>query len=135
MRPIIVALLSSFFFAFSNIATKRGLAGMDHFSGLLVNLTMNAGLLWCYLALFSHGIEIWVRVNLIFACVGLLVPVVARSFAFQGIERLGASVASTASSAAPLFAIVFAVFFLRELPTALNLAGALAIVSGIVCLS
>lgn len=135
MRPIVLALLSSFFFAFSNIVTKRGLARMDHFTGLLVNLTTNAGLLWCYLAVFAHEIEIWVRVNLIFAGVGLLVPIVARSFAFQGIERLGASVASTAGSAAPLFAIVFAVFFLQELPTPTNLLGALAIVSGIVCLS
>jgi len=135
MRPIVLALLSSFFFACSNIVTKRGLARMDHFTGLLVNLNTNAGLLWCYLAVFGHEIEIWVRVNLIFAGVGLFVPVVARSFAFQGIERLGASVASTAGSAAPLFAIVFAVFFLGELPTLTNLLGALAIVSGIVCLS
>ena len=135
MRPVVLALLSSFFFAFSIIVAQRGMARMDHFTGLLVNLTTNAGLLWCYLALFSHGIELWVRVNLIFAGVGLLVPVVARFFSFQGIERLGASITSTVGSASPLFAIVFAVFFLGELPTPLNLLGALAIVSGIVCLS
>mgnify|MGYP001586357707 FL=1 len=135
MRPIVLALLSSVFFAFSIITAQRGLARMDHFTGLLVNLTANAGLLWCYLAVFSQGIELWLRINLIFAGVGLLVPVVARFFSFQGIERLGASITSTTGSAAPLFAIVFAVFFLGELPTPLNLLGALAIVAGIVCLS
>jgi drug/metabolite transporter (DMT)-like permease len=135
MLPIVLALLASFFFAFSNIVAKRGLARMDYFTGLLINLITNASLLWCYLLVSSDSIQIWVRVNLIFAGVGLFVPSVARFFMFQGIERLGASITSTAGSSSPLFAIVFAVFFLKELPTPTNLLGALAIVAGIVCLS
>jgi drug/metabolite transporter (DMT)-like permease len=135
MLPFVLALFSAFFFALSNIVAKRGLGRMDHFTGLLVNLVTNASMLWCYLLLSADTIELWVRANLIFAGVGLLVPAVARFFMFQGLERLGASISSIAGSSTPLFAIVFAAFFLRELPTPVNLLGALAIVAGLVCLS
>jgi drug/metabolite transporter (DMT)-like permease len=135
MLSIVLALFSSFFFAFSNIVAKRGLARMDYFTGLLVNLVANASLLWCYLLISSDRIELWVRANLIFVGVGLLVPVVARFFMFQGIVRLGASISSIAGSSTPLFAIVFAVFFLKELPTSVNLLGALSIVAGLAFLS
>jgi len=135
MLPIVLSLLSSVCFAFGNVVMTRGLSGLDHFTGLVVNLTTNAVLLWLYLAASSAPIELWVPVNLLFAGVGLLVPGVSRLCVIRGIQRMGASVSSTAAGAAPLFAIVLALFFLNERPTPTNLVGALLIVGGIVLIS
>ena len=135
MLPVLLSLLSAVCFAFGNVVMQRGLSGLDHFTGLLVNLTINSVLLWLYLAASSAPIELWVPVNLVFAGVGLLVPGVSRLCVIHGIQRMGASVTSTATSAAPLFAIVFALFFLNERPTPTNLVGALLIVGGIVLIS
>src|SRR6185312_4606209 len=73
--------------------------------------------------------------NLIFVLVGVFVPGVARFFIFRGMERLGASITACLTNSTPLFATLFAVFFLRERPTATNLLGTFAIVCGIVALS
>ncbi len=135
MLPVLLSLLSSVCFAFGNVVMQRGLSRLDHFTGLLVNLTTNAGLLWLYLAASSNRIELWVPVNLVFAGIGLLVPGVSRLCVIRGIERMGASVTATATSASPLFAIVFALFFLNERPTPTNVGGALLIVAGIVLIS
>lgn len=135
MLSVILALISSVFFAFANVAMQLGLLGMDHFTGLLVNLTTNSSLLWCYLALRSDRIVLATPVNLVFAGVGLLVPAVSRLCVIHGIGRLGTSITSAVVSCSPLFAIGFAVFFLKELPTLLNLVGALSIIVGIVLVS
>jgi len=135
MRSIVLALLGSLCFAFSNVAIHRGLQGTDYFTGLLVNLASNAVLLWIFLAFTSERAEIWVPVNFIFLGVGLVVPGLARYFIFKGMERLGSSISSVLLNSAPLFAILFALFFLEEIPTLTNLAGALFIVGGIVSLS
>lgn len=50
-------------------------------------------------------------------------------------ERLGASISSCLTNSGPLFAIVIAISFLGEQPTATNVLGAMSIVGGIVTLS
>ncbi len=132
MLSVLLSLLSAACFALGNVVMKRGLSGLDQFTGLLVNLTTSAVLLWLYHAGSSTRIELWVPVNLVYAGIGLLVPGVSRLCVIRGIERMGASVTSTATSATPLFAIVFALFFLDERPTLINLVGALLIVGGVV---
>jgi drug/metabolite transporter (DMT)-like permease len=59
----------------------------------------------------------------------------ARFFIFKGMDRLGATISSCLTNAAPLFAIVMAILFLGEHPTITNILGALSIVSGIIALS
>lgn len=135
MLSILLALVSSLAFAMSTITINRGLAGMDYMSGLVVNLVTNALLLWLVVAVFSLADELWVSGNVIFVVAGLLVPGLARLFLFKGMERVGASIASTMLNASPLCAIVFAFFFLAERPTLTNLTGALFVVAGIAFLS
>lgn len=135
MLSIVVALLGSICFALSTIAISRGLLGMDYFTGLLVNLGTNTVLLWFFLAIFSQGVDLWIPANLIFVGAGLLVPGLARFVIFRGMERLGASISSSLTNITPLFAILFAFFFLDERPTLTNLLGAFAIVAGVVFLS
>jgi drug/metabolite transporter (DMT)-like permease len=98
-------------------------------------LGVNAFFLWIYLWAFSDRLDLLLPVNLVFVAVGIFVPGVARYFIFKAMERLGASISSCLANASPLFAIVMAVLWLGEQPTATNVVGALFIVTGIVALS
>jgi drug/metabolite transporter, DME family len=135
MLAILLALFGSFWFAVSMIFINRGILAVDYFRGLLANLTLNALCLCVYLSLSSDGFNLWAPANLIFVIIGIFVPGVARFFIFKGMERLGAPVSACLTNSTPLFAIVFAVFFLGERPTGTNLLGALSIVAGIISLS
>jgi drug/metabolite transporter, DME family len=135
MLAILLALFGSFWFAVSMIFINRGILSVDYFRGLLANLSLNALCLCVYLSLSSDGFNLWAPANLIFVIIGIFVPGVARFFIFKGMERLGAPVSACLTNSTPLFAIVFAVFFLGERPTGTNLLGALSIVAGIISLS
>ena len=135
MVAILFGLCGSFWFALSMILINRGVLAIDYFRGLLTNLGVNALFLWLYLLLFNDRIELWISANLIFILVGIFVPGIARFFMFKGMERLGASITSCLTNSTPLFATVFAVSFLNERPTLINILGTLSIVVGIISLT
>lgn len=135
MLAILFALFGSFWFASALILINRGVLFIDYFRGLLANLTVNTVFLWLYVFLFIDAIDLWRPVNGIFVAVGIFVPGVARFFIFQSMERLGATISSCLTNAAPLFAIAIAVAFLGEQPTPTNVLGAISIVGGIIALS
>jgi drug/metabolite transporter (DMT)-like permease len=135
MLAILLALFGSFWFAFSMVVINRGVLSIDYFRGLLANLGANALFIWLYVFLFVQEIDLWRPVNLIFVVVGIFVPGVARFFIFRSMERLGAPISSCLTNSGPLFAILIAVSFLGERPTATNIIGALSIVGGIIALS
>jgi drug/metabolite transporter (DMT)-like permease len=135
MLAILLALFGSFWFAVSMIFINRGVLAVDYFKGLLANLGINALCLCIYLSVSSDPINLWLPGNLLFVIIGIFVPGVARFFIFKGMERLGAPISACLTNSTPLFAIVFAVFFLGERPTLINLLGAFSIVAGIISLS
>jgi drug/metabolite transporter, DME family len=135
MFAILLALIGSFWFAAAMIFINRGVLSIDYFRGLLANLGVNALFLWLYVLLFIDNVELGLPVHSIFVAVGVFVPGVARFFIFKGMERLGATISSCLTNAGPLFAIVIAISFLGEQPTATNVLGALSIVGGIIALS
>ena len=135
MLAIFLALFGSFWFAASMIFINRGVLSIDYFRGLLANLSLNVVFLWLYVLLFIENIDPWLPVNSIFVAVGIFVPGVARFLIFKSMERLGATISSCLTNAGPLFAIVIAVAFLGERPTAGNILGAISIVAGIIALS
>ncbi len=135
MLAILLALFGSFWFAVSMIFINRGVLAVDYFKGLLANLGINALCLCIYLSVSSDPINLWLPGNLLFVIIGIFVPGVARFFIFKGMERLGAPISACLTNSTPLFAIVFAVFFLGERPTLTNLLGAFSIVAGIISLS
>jgi uncharacterized membrane protein len=135
MLPILLALFGSFWFAVSMIFINRGVLAVDYFKGLLANLGINALCLCVYLSLSADRIDLWAPANLLFVVIGIFVPGVSRFFIFKGMERLGAPISACLTNSTPLFAIVFAVFFLGERPTVTNLLGAVSIVTGIISLS
>ncbi len=117
------------------VCINRGVLSIDYFRGLLINLSLNALFLWMYVFLIIENRDLWLPINGIFVAVGIFVPGVARYFIFKGMERLGAPISSCLSNSGPLFAIVIAVMFLGEQPTATNVLGAISIVGGIIALS
>jgi drug/metabolite transporter, DME family len=135
MLPILLALFGSFWFAVSMIFINRGVLAVDYFKGLLANLGINALCLCVYLSLSADRIDLCAPANLLFVVIGIFVPGVSRFFIFKGMERLGAPISACLTNSTPLFAIVFAVFFLGERPTVTNLLGAVSIVTGIISLS
>ena len=135
MLAIFLALFGSFWFAASMTLINRGVLSIDYFRGLLANLSLNAVFLWLYVLLFIDNIDPWLPVNSIFVAVGIFVPGVARFLIFKSMERLGATISSCLTNAGPLFAIVIAIAFLGEQPTAGNILGAISIVGGIIALS
>jgi|SRR5437870_490702 len=135
MFAIFLALFGSFWFAAAMTFINRGVLSIDYFRGLLANLGMNTLFLWLYVLLFVDHIDLWLPVNSIFIAIGVFVPGVARFFIFKGMERLGATISSCLTNSGPLFAIVIAILFLREQPTATNILGAVSIVGGIIALS
>jgi drug/metabolite transporter (DMT)-like permease len=135
MVAILLALFGSFWFAASMIFINRGVRSIDYFRGLLVNLAINTLFLWLYVLLFIDNIDLWLPINSIFVAVGVFVPGVARFLIFKGMERLGAPISSCLTNSGPLFAIIIAVAFLGDQPTATNVLGALSIVGGIIALS
>jgi len=135
MLAITLALFGSFWFAFSMVLINRGVLSIDYFRGLLANLAANTLFIWLYVFLFVDELDLWRPVNLIFVAVGIFVPGVARFFIFRSMERLGAPISSCLTNSGPLFAILIAVLFLGEQPTATNILGALSIVGGIIALS
>ena len=135
MLAILLALFGSFWFAVSMIFINRGVLAVDYFKGLLANLGINALCLCVYLSLSADRIDLRAPANLLFVVVGVFVPGVSRFFIFKGMERLGAPISACLTNSTPLFAIVFAVFFLGERPTLTNLLGAVSIVAGIISLS
>ena len=135
MLAILLALFGSFWFAFSMVVINRAVLSIDYFRGLLANLGANTLFIWLYVFLFVDEIDLWRPINLVFVAVGIFVPGVARFFIFKSMERLGAPISSCLTNSGPLFAILIAVLFLGEQPTATNLLGALSIVGGIIALS
>ena len=135
MFAIFLALFGSFWFAAAMVSINRGVLSIDYFRGLLTNLGVNALFLWLYVLLFIHNVDLWLPVNGVFVLVGVFVPGIARFFIFKGMERLGATISSCLTNAGPLFAIVIAISFLGERPTATNVFGAVCIVGGVTALS
>ena len=71
---------------------------------------------------------------LLFCAAGLMSPLLFIVFFFIGIQRIGAARASTIKSAAPIYAVIFAVAFLGERPTALRYLGIAAVMAGVLSL-
>ena len=135
MFGIALALFASFWFAAAMTFINRGVLSIDYFRGLLANLSVNALFLWFYILLFVDNVDLWRPVNGVFIAVGVFVPGVARFLIFKSMERIGATISSCLTNAGPLFAIVIAIAFLGEQPTASNVLGAISIVGGIIALS
>ena len=129
-----LSLLGAFLLAGTGIITKLGLKHSDVRRSVLVCFGANTvvlGLAWLLLRpvapLAPHTVLPFVADGVL----GLL----AVSFLFVGVDRVGASIAYPIKSASPIAALLFAAIFLRELAAPVVYLGAGLAVAGVVALS
>lgn len=135
LLPILVSLASAVAFGGSGVAAKRGLAHVDPLAGTVVAVGT------CVLAYLALA-PLWMRAEdwftagfWVFAAMGVIQPSLSMYLANEAYSRAGATITSTFSATAPLFAAVFSILFLGERLTAAIAAGTLLTVFGIVTLS
>ena len=132
---ILIALLSSVFFAIGMVTSRVGLRTLDARSGAAISIPA-ATLLFIAaspFALDTSGFDL--RAVLLFAAVGLVFPVSVTLLTFRANELLGPTVTSAVSGTAPLFALLAASLFLGERVPAQAAVSAAGVVAGVALLS
>jgi uncharacterized membrane protein len=133
--PIVLALLTAFFFAMAALSAQRGLHLQATPWGVWITLIVNCAFLWTAHLWLEPGAPLWVRANLLFVLIGLFVPGVARMLVFRGIRKIGSSITSTIEGSSPMFSTLLAMSFLGEQPSPAVLSGIFLIVGGLMTLS
>ena len=132
---LLIALLSSVFFAVAMITSRVGLRTLDARSGAAISIP-TATILFVVAAPFAldtTGFDL--QAVLFFAAVGLVFPVSVTLLTFRSNELLGPTVTSAVSGTAPLFALLTASLFLGERVPAQAAVSALGVVAGVALLS
>ena len=133
--PVVLGLAAAALFGASGITSKRGMAHVDPQLGIIISL---GSMVTC----FALSAPLWMRQEdwfnpglWVFVVNGLFHPLLSMYFWMEAIQRAGATVASTLTATAPLFAAATAIAFLGESITPLIALGTLTTVAGIVTLS
>jgi len=136
----VLAILPSILWGFTPILSKRGLSdGGDYLQASFV-LVLVSGTVYWTLLLITHPLDTlydnynpWII--FIFLLGGIVGTTLGRLTAFSGVERVGASLASTVISTRPFFSGVLALLFLDETVTVSMGIGIILIVGGLMILS
>lgn len=133
--PALISLAAAASFGLGLILTQFGLRHLPAFAGAAVSLPTTAVAFWLA-APFALDLENWrTDAALFFLALGLVFPAAVTILTFEANRRMGPTITGTAGSTSPLFALVAGLILLAELPTALEMAGIVAIVGGIVLLT
>lgn len=129
------AFQAAFCFAVSHILIRRGMVGSNSLTASFISLTMSAVVLCTlaarYVPLSAFGTStIWY-----FVVAGVFAPGLGRTLNFVGIERIGVARAVPIVNSSPIFASIFAVFYLDELWVGQNILGTMLVILGVVILS
>ena len=135
MIPELLAFSSAIFWAIQITFSRKGLLTLTVTSGLMVNLIVVTVTLWLFTIIFFPTQNISPTAILVFALSGAIAPFLGRLFLFEGIFRLGSSLAASFRGIYPLFATFTAIIFLGEKITLLIFLGTLSIISGAVIVS
>lgn len=133
--PIILALGSACTFGLTAITSRRGTMHITPQAGVIISLGASS---CTFLALSPIWFEAehWSSIGVwVFLINGCFHPLLSMYFWMESIQRAGATVASTFTATAPLFAAFTAIVFLDESITTLIFLGTLATIAGIVTLS
>lgn len=131
----LLSILTAFFFAASRVLVKRGLGDSDPRTATFINM-FTSTILFCIIAIPFLTLEKFNPLALMaFIAAGVVGTALGRIVLFEGIERIGASIAGSVNNIHPLFAALVSILFLQEHVTALLLAGTLTTTVGIILLS
>lgn len=127
------ALLAAALFGAALITTQSGLRHMNALSGARVSVPVATALFWLLApALDWSGWQ--ASAAGVFAVVGIFFPAAVTLLSFEANRRLGPTIAGTAGSTAPLFAVLAAALFLGEPLGARELGATFVIVLGTMAL-
>ena len=122
-------------FSVAHILIRRGLAESNAMTGSFISLSMSALVLWGLAPFLGSLRALWTPAVLIFIAAGILAPGIGRTLSYVGIEKIGVARSVPIANSSPIFASVFAVFFLGETWVLQNMVGTLLVISGVVILS
>lgn len=135
LLPVILALTAACLFGMAAITSRKGTTHINPQAGVIVSL----GASMCTFAVTS---PLWMRAEdwftlgfWVFVINGFFHPLLSMYCWMESIQRAGATVASTLTATAPLFAAFTAIVFLGESITPLIALGTLATIAGIIVLS
>src|SRR5215470_7557819 len=131
----VLAFSSAFCFGLGLVLTQIGLRDLTPLAGAAISIPSST-LLFVVLApvMLAHATPVWPAAA-VFAAVGLVYPGVVTLMTFEANRVLGPVITGALGNLAPLFAVAVAVVLLAEPLRALQLAGILAIVAGVVVLT
>lgn len=133
------ALLAAIIWALGGVIVKRGVS-QGASALLLATASAFFGTVIFWGVLFvERGVNTFFHLTLmivvIFAVAALLASFVGRLLHFVGIDRVGATVAQTAVTTHPMFAVLFAFVLIGEPVRLVEIVGVLVIIGGLVVLS
>lgn len=132
---IYFAFLAGFCFAVSHILVRRAMVNSNALTASVISLSMSAFVAWTLVGLFVPLAAVWSPALWYFIVAGVFAPGVGRTLNFIGIERIGVARAVPIVNSSPLFASVFAVFFLGEVWLLQNIFGTALVILGVIILS
>lgn len=118
------------------IASKRAFqGGKSPVVAACVQASIGMVGLWALVAaLFGEDIysQMTYASTIPFIASGIIGSALARYLLYAGINRVGASMNSSIAATDPLFAVLIAAAFLNEIPTVVQLAGGVVVLTGVV---
>ncbi len=130
-----IALLAALFFALANILSRKGLQNCDPVSAAALSVLFQTIILGVAAVFFVPVNLFFSGIVLVFIFTGFLSAFLGAQLEFLALNKIGASITSSITSASPLFTSVAAVIVLAERPTVFTAIGTLSIVIGVVVLS
>ena len=131
----LLALAAAACFALGQVLIQFGLRTVPSWRSPLYSIGGSAVLAWLFALPFVDFRQLKLDAALIFAGVGLIFPVVVSMLSVRSNEKLGPAVASAVGNVAPVFAVLGAILFLGERPSAGQLGGLALVVAGVALLA
>lgn len=132
---MVLACMAAGLFGLAVALTPFGLRHLPPLGGAAIAIPSATVLLWIVSAVLVDFSGSDLRAVAVFGGVGLAFPASVTLLTFMANQRLGASTAAALGNLAPLFAILFAVLVLDEIPRAIQVVGLLIVVAGVTLLA
>jgi DME family drug/metabolite transporter len=122
-------------FSIAHILIRRGLVESNAMTGSFISLSISAVVLWLLVPFFVPGSSFLHPAIVYFIVAGIFAPGIGRTLSYVGIERVGVARSVPIVNASPIFASIFAVFYLGEVWVAQNIVGTLLVICGVIMLT
>lgn len=127
--------LAALCFSIAHILIRRGLVHSNAVTGSFISLTISAIILVLLAPFFVPLSALWHPGLGYFIAAGFFAPFIGRTLSYVGIERIGVARSVPIANSSPIFASIFAVFYLGELWVFQNIAGTSLVILGVIMLS